>query len=301
MARRRSYTARANKGKILETAIHNAYVNRANKKREKIKQAQAEEKEKKRALIERERSKKREIIEAEREEARKRRDKARIEKMREKERLLKEKNKRAQKKRQEKINSLTSRASLELEKIGLYPKGNTPRVLAEKAADSKLNESQIKRYLIEDKVDILGRKTSKELLVNHFDEHVIKLKSYKKVHDLLSEVRPQDLKNISHEKCLENLIAEYKDFVLQEEKREKKEERDYKKYRSRKAFIDQCKANHVVFNDKLELLANLAERSNWNKSEIENSIEYAAYVIERKEYLKMIESKLVPFKLKKQA
>ena len=151
MAPKRSYGAKANKGKAVSVFLHNWSVEAERNAKIRRKEREAQEKRDKKAKA---REDAKQLVEAEKAKKRQR-----IERERERVRVFKE-----NEKIKAKVSVVLNRVQLELEKLQVGPSNNISTEIAMKAVEAGVTAAQVKDYFIKDNVNQIASSCADELL-----------------------------------------------------------------------------------------------------------------------------------------
>jgi len=269
MAPKRSYGAKANKGKAVSVFLHNWSVEAQRNAKIRRKEREAQEKRDKKAKA---REDAKQLVEAEKAKKRQR-----IERERERVRVFKE-----NEKIKAKVSVVLNRVQLELEKLQVGPSNNISTEIAMKAVEAGVTAAQVKDYFIKDNVNQIASSCADELLESiGIDDNYNDFHEFDKLRKFATDYRPQS--DVSSQQEFQDLVASHKDRV--------------KRTLSRAILIKNIIYEKIFFSDQVDEFEDLIEHNDWSKSEALKSSEFKDRVKEKKDYVAFIKSKLIPFSL----
>jgi len=272
MARRRSFTAKSNRGKAGLVLMNNIAASYQKQKKQEAKSAaaasrsRAREAERERAR--RSREAERAQIRAEREAERKRKERARLD---------------------AKETAVSERLKLEFPKVGLYPGTSIIADIATRAVKASVTPAKARSFFVDGKESELAEACAIDYLVDQkipYEYHHIK--EFTLLKRLVTDCRPQtDAKNGSEYQNLRKTIDKKIEQLVAKAKREEE----------RNDLIKFLIKEKSMFKDEIEEFAELIEKKDWDKVKASSSAEYSERIKNKSDYVAEIKSQILPIKL----
>ena len=272
MARKKSYFAKANRGRAGAVLANNLIASAQKAAKEKEKEAAAakrraaaaEQKERNRRQREAEQARKRAAREA-------------------------EKRRKEQKKLDEKQAAIAKRLALDLEKMGLYPSADLTSDIAKEALEASVTPAKAKTYFIDGLESKVAHKCAQYLLAEYnIPHHFQEVEGYDELVSMVADFRPQS--EALNDPRVENIKSKVDARIKALEEAEKRQD-------ERSALINELSETKVMFKDEIEDFAQLIEEQDLSGDDAKNSPEYRSRVDNKAQYIEKIKKKIVPIKL----
>lgn len=276
MARVKSFTAKANRGKVGAVLVNNMIASSQKKIRQKKRETEAA---RARQARETERARARKAREAEKERVSRERSAERARVAEQKQRA----------KRDKKLAEATTRLKLEFSKAGLYPAPAQISNFAATAVSAAVTPSKLRTFFIDGKEEALARQCALEFLeskgiTNEFED----LKTYPMLVEIVSKTRPQAAAEEAPE--WEGLKARMtREIHIYERKKARADER--------KNLIDELLRTKLMFQEDIEDFAETIHKNDWSRDQSLASDIYQRYLTQKAEYVAQIKAQIVPVKL----
>lgn len=272
MARKKSYFAKANRGRAASVLAHNVMASHKTKQKQKQKAAAAAER---RQAAEAEKERKRLAREAE---------KARIQAEKEA-----EKKRREQEKLDAKAAAVAERLKLDLDKVGLYPGSEVTDRLSHAAVKASVTPAKARSYFIDGKEDDIARDCAAEFLNSQgISEEYSNVPGYSDLVDVVTPFRPQQdaVDDPKYQKIKAQVEVAIHEAIAAE-----------KRLSERKELIDQLIASKVMFKDDIEDFAEIIEDMDMSREIALESSEYQSRIEKKRQYVTEVMAQIVPFSL----
>ena len=272
MARRRSYTAKANRGKAGEVFINNLFV--GSTKRE------IEAREAKERRRQREREREKEAREAK--ERRRQREREREAKSRERE--------------HKKLVLIANRVRLELDNLGFFSGGDTALAIAKRAVEADVTAAKAKSYFIDGKKGEIAVSCAADLLKSlAIPKRFHSLSEYEKLEVVVQAYRPQS--EVTTTAKFMSAEFELNRQIRNVEEREELVRKREELVREREELVGELLSNKRMFQDELEEFAEIIEKNDWSGTQSRESAEFKQRIKNKEAYVKDIRRQLMPFRI----
>ena len=286
MARRRSYTAKANRGKAGEVFINNLFV--GSTKRE------IEAREAKERRRQREREREKEAREAK--ERRRQREREREAKSREREAKSREREAKSREREHKKLVLIANRVELELDKLGFFSGGDTALAIAKRAIEADVTAAKAKSYFIDGEESKIAASCADDLLESlAIPWRFHSLSEYKKLEVMVQAYRPQS--EVTTTKKFVSAKLELNRQIRNVEEREELVRKREELVRKREELVGELLSNKRMFQDELEEFAEIIEKNDWSGTQSRESAEFKQRIKNKEAYVKDIRRQLMPFRI----
>ena len=273
MARMRSFTAKANKGKALHVLCNNLSAagekRRKQEKKDAEKAANRSKREFKRKMAREEREREDRKKRAEREAERQAKGKAKLNK---------------------ETKTIADRVLLDLPKAGLHPSRGVAYEIAKKAIRASVSPTKAKSYFIDGKENELAKQCAVDYLNStlRIEGRFNTSDEFKRLVELVRKSRPQ--KDASK-------MPEFAELKKKLQTKVNKQKQNEKRRRERHEFINELLTSKIMFRDEIEEFAEIIEKTDMDIETARSSSEFNERVQNKKNYVDDIKAKIKPFKL----